>query len=96
MSLPSKASASSTGPSGSRARSAPRRSADMGADVIKIEQTGGGATRAGVWSPPRRRMKRANWYFESHNRNKRGITLDFGKPEVPRCSTRSPRSPTSS
>jgi len=26
-------------------------------------------------------VKRANWYFESHNRNKRGITLDFSKPE---------------
>jgi crotonobetainyl-CoA:carnitine CoA-transferase CaiB-like acyl-CoA transferase len=26
-------------------------------------------------------VKKANWYFESHNRNKRGITLDFSKPE---------------
>ncbi len=56
--------------------------ADMGADVIKIEQTGvgdpgrylfsaGGASVAG----------RPNWYFESHNRNKRAITLDFSKAE---------------
>ncbi len=54
---------------------------DMGADVIKIEQTGvgdpgrylfaaGGAGGAG----------RPNWYFESHNRNKRGITLDLAQP----------------
>ncbi len=54
--------------------------ADMGADVIKIEQTGvgdpgrylfaaGGASGTG----------RPNWYFESHNRNKRGITLDLSQ-----------------
>jgi len=55
--------------------------ADMGADVIKIEQTGVGDPGRSLVSAGGAEVKRANWYFESHNRNKRGITLDFGKPE---------------
>jgi len=55
--------------------------ADMGADVIKIEQTGVGDPGRRLVAAGGAEVKRANWYFESHNRNKRGITLDFSKPE---------------
>jgi CoA:oxalate CoA-transferase len=55
--------------------------ADMGADVIKIEQTGVGDPGRSLVSAGGAEVKRANWYFESHNRNKRGITLDFSKTE---------------
>jgi crotonobetainyl-CoA:carnitine CoA-transferase CaiB-like acyl-CoA transferase len=55
--------------------------ADMGADVIKIEQTGKGDPGRYLFAAGGAEVKRANWYFESHNRNKRGITLDFAKPE---------------
>jgi crotonobetainyl-CoA:carnitine CoA-transferase CaiB-like acyl-CoA transferase len=55
--------------------------ADMGADVIKIEQTGVGDPGRKLGAVGGTETKRANWYFESHNRGKRGITLDFAKPE---------------
>ena len=55
--------------------------ADMGADVIKIEQTGVGDPGRRLVAAGGVNVKRANWYFESHNRGKRGITLDFSKPE---------------
>jgi crotonobetainyl-CoA:carnitine CoA-transferase CaiB-like acyl-CoA transferase len=55
--------------------------ADMGADVIKIEQTGVGDPGRYLVAAGGSEVKKANWYFESHNRNKRGITLDFSKPE---------------
>jgi crotonobetainyl-CoA:carnitine CoA-transferase CaiB-like acyl-CoA transferase len=55
--------------------------ADMGADVIKIEQTGVGDPGRKLGAAGGVEVKRANWYFESHNRNKRSITLDFAKPE---------------
>ncbi len=55
--------------------------ADMGADVIKIEQTGVGDPGRNLVAAGGAEVKRANWYFESHNRNKRGITLDFSKTE---------------
>ena len=55
--------------------------ADMGADVIKIEQTGVGDPGRALGAAGGVSVARANWYFESHNRNKRGITLDFSKPE---------------
>lgn len=58
--------------------------ADLGAEVIKIEQR--------VWGDPGRGMKMImgvmvgeevpfNTYFESQNRNKRGITLDLAKQQ---------------
>ena len=54
--------------------------ADMGADVIKIEQTGvGDPGRYLVAAGGAGGGGRPNWYFESHNRNKRGITLDFAQ-----------------
>jgi len=57
--------------------------ADLGADVIKLEErTGGdpgrGILRAGgvdLTSMP-------NFYFEAHNRGKRSITLDLRRPEA--------------
>jgi crotonobetainyl-CoA:carnitine CoA-transferase CaiB-like acyl-CoA transferase len=55
--------------------------ADMGADVIKIEQTRVGDPGRRLGAAGGVEVKRANWYFESHNRGKRGITLDFSKPE---------------
>ncbi len=49
--------------------------ADLGADVIKVEQPGTGdpfrAFKGGLYSP----------HFQTYNRNKRSITLDTRKPE---------------
>lgn len=50
---------------------------DMGADVIKVEErVGGDPGRGLVWWEDRSIL---NTYFECHNRNKRGITLDLRK-----------------
>ena len=51
---------------------------DMGAEVIKVEQPGIGDICRG-WAPPYINDESA--YFLSINRNKRGITLDYTKPE---------------
>ncbi|HEX3226150.1 MAG TPA: CoA transferase [Gaiellaceae bacterium] len=52
--------------------------ADLGADVIKIEDpTVGGDVSRHV--PPGN--ERATFYFESFNRNKRSLTLDLRRPE---------------
>jgi hypothetical protein len=54
--------------------------ADMGADVIKIEdRVGGDPGRGLVWKSDQSIL---NTYFECHNRNKRGITLDIRKNKV--------------
>src|SRR5215470_11512238 len=49
--------------------------ADMGADVVKIEQPGAGdpfrAFKGGLYSP----------HFQTYNRNKRSITLNTKEPE---------------
>lgn len=51
--------------------------ADMGADVIKIEQPiQGDPGRGLVWRGDHAPL---NTYFECHNRNKRGLTLDLSK-----------------
>jgi len=50
---------------------------DMGAEVIKIEErVGGDPGRGLVWHSDRTKL---NTYFECHNRNKKGITLDLAK-----------------
>ena len=51
---------------------------DMGADVVKIEQPGIGDVCRG-WGPPF--VEGESAYFLSTNRNKRGIALDYTKPE---------------
>lgn len=51
---------------------------DMGADVVKIEQPGIGDVCRG-WGPPF--IEGESAYFLSTNRNKRGIALDYTKPE---------------
>lgn len=51
---------------------------DMGADVIKIEQPGIGDVCRG-WGPPF--IEGESGYFLSTNRNKRGLALDYTKPE---------------
>lgn len=59
--------------------------ADMGADVIKIEQRSvGDETRH--WGPPFRGVKenegdRVATYFMSINRNKRSMTVDLKHPD---------------
>ena len=59
--------------------------ADMGADVIKVEQRGvGDETRH--WGPPFRKLKdddsqRVATYFMSVNRNKRSMTVDLKHPD---------------
>jgi crotonobetainyl-CoA:carnitine CoA-transferase CaiB-like acyl-CoA transferase len=51
---------------------------DMGADVVKIEQPGIGDVCRG-WGPPF--VEGESAYFLSTNRNKRGVALDYTKPE---------------
>lgn len=51
---------------------------DMGAEVIKIEQPGIGDVCRG-WGPPF--IEGESAYFLSTNRNKRGLALDYTKPE---------------
>ena len=51
---------------------------DLGAEVIKVERPGtGDETRA--WGPPWDAQGEAT-YFQSVNRNKRGIVLDLASP----------------
>jgi crotonobetainyl-CoA:carnitine CoA-transferase CaiB-like acyl-CoA transferase len=52
--------------------------ADMGARVIKIEQSGKGDDTRG-WGPPF--LEGESAYFLSINRNKESLTLDFKRPE---------------
>jgi formyl-CoA transferase len=56
--------------------------ADLGADVIKVEQPGAGDdTRH--WGPPWHEHdgERVAAYFLAANRGKRSVAIDFGKPE---------------
>ena len=51
---------------------------DFGADVLKVERpVGGDDTRA--WMPPA--LEGESLWFASVNRNKRSLTLEWGKPE---------------
>src|SRR5262245_61753636 len=52
--------------------------ADLGAEVIKIEDPHGGDGMRSLQSPPDGR----NLYFERLNRNKRSVTLDLRKAEA--------------
>lgn len=52
--------------------------ADMGADVVKVESTRGGDT-ARQWPPF---QQERSLYFDSTNRNKRSIALDFYSDEA--------------
>ena len=53
--------------------------ADMGAEVVKIEQRGQGDPGRGlVWHSDGTSL---DTYFECHNRNKRGIAIDVRKDE---------------
>src|ERR1700693_2083001 len=54
--------------------------ADLGADVIKIENPGAGDDTRG-FAPPYMPGTRESAYFVGVNRNKRSITLDIAKPE---------------
>lgn len=57
--------------------------ADLGAEVIKIEENVGGDPGRGVLSASGIDLtKMANFYFEAHNRGKRSITLDLRQPEA--------------
>jgi len=57
--------------------------ADLGADVIKIEERKLGDPGRGVVSMGGMDVTdRPNFYFEANNRNKRSITLDLAKPEA--------------
>ena len=57
--------------------------ADLGADVIKIEERVGGDPGRGIL-----RMSgvdisdRPNFYFEANNRNKKSMTLDLKQPDA--------------
>ena len=52
--------------------------ADMGAEVIKIERPGSGDD-CRAWGPPF--LDGESLWFQSVNRNKASVTLDYGKPE---------------
>jgi crotonobetainyl-CoA:carnitine CoA-transferase CaiB-like acyl-CoA transferase len=51
--------------------------ADLGADVIKVESPAGDDTR--TWTPPENAA--GSTYYQSINRNKRSIVLDFKDPD---------------
>ena len=56
--------------------------ADMGADVIKIEQRGVGDPGRGIVAVSgQETANQPNWYFEANNRNKKSMTLDLKKSE---------------
>ena len=56
--------------------------ADLGADVIKIEERELGDPGRGILSMMGVSLEdRPNFYFEANNRNKRSITVDLSKPE---------------
>lgn len=57
--------------------------ADLGADVIKIEERVGGDPGRGVLRSAGIDLSSLpNFYFEAHNRGKRSIALDLKKPEA--------------
>jgi crotonobetainyl-CoA:carnitine CoA-transferase CaiB-like acyl-CoA transferase len=57
--------------------------ADLGADVIKIEERETGDPGRGVLRASGIDLtKMPNFYFEAHNRGKRSITLDLKQPEA--------------
>ena len=51
--------------------------ADLGADVIKVEEPVGGDRIRGLTYLASQKIEH-NWMFEHANRNKRSITLDLG------------------
>ncbi len=55
--------------------------ADLGADVVKVEAPAGDPTRG--WGPylPEDDLRAYGGYFQSVNRNKRGIVVDLKSPE---------------
>ena len=56
--------------------------ADLGADVIKVEERTGGDPGRGVLRAQGVDLSgRPNFYFEANNRNKRSLTVDLKKPE---------------
>jgi crotonobetainyl-CoA:carnitine CoA-transferase CaiB-like acyl-CoA transferase len=56
--------------------------ADLGADVIKIEERGGGDPGRGILQMAGVDVSdRPNAYFEANNRGKKSLTLDVKKPE---------------
>jgi len=56
--------------------------ADLGADVIKVEErTGGDPGRGMLRSAGLDLSGVPNFYFEANNRNKRSLTVDLKKPE---------------
>ncbi|MCP4495165.1 MAG: CoA transferase, partial [Phycisphaeraceae bacterium] len=56
--------------------------ADLGADVIKIEERERGDPGRGILSVMGASVEdRPNFYFEANNRNKRSVTVDLSKPE---------------
>jgi crotonobetainyl-CoA:carnitine CoA-transferase CaiB-like acyl-CoA transferase len=57
--------------------------ADLGAEVIKIEDRVGGDPGRGILRMAGVDMSsRPNFYFEANNRNKKSLTLDLKKPEA--------------
>ena len=59
--------------------------ADLGAEVIKIEEREGGDPGRGILAASGLDTSgRPNWYFEANNRNKKSITLDLKQPEAQR------------
>src|SRR5438552_18012345 len=56
--------------------------ADLGADVIKVEERVGGDPGRGVLRAQGLDLKdRPNFYFEANNRIKRSLAIDLKKPD---------------
>jgi crotonobetainyl-CoA:carnitine CoA-transferase CaiB-like acyl-CoA transferase len=56
--------------------------ADLGAEVIKLEERERGDPGRGILSMSGLDLgSRPNFYFEANNRNKKGVTVDLRKPE---------------
>jgi crotonobetainyl-CoA:carnitine CoA-transferase CaiB-like acyl-CoA transferase len=56
--------------------------ADLGADVVKIEERSGGDPGRGILRAQGLDLSdRPNFYFEANNRNKRSVAVDLKKPE---------------
>ncbi len=57
--------------------------ADLGADVVKLEESGRGDPGRGVARAAGTDLSAVpNFYFEAHNRGKRSLTLDLKQPEA--------------
>jgi crotonobetainyl-CoA:carnitine CoA-transferase CaiB-like acyl-CoA transferase len=56
--------------------------ADLGAEVIKLEERERGDPGRLLWAHPRGPKKVLNFFFEANNRHKKSVALDLKRPEA--------------